>query len=91
VAVNGASHGTSTRQTGVTGPRITTPVSPVVGEGDDPAEAHPTSIVAAVAIAITTCSRVIALCVEADLVLGVEADLQVRLMVVSATVRIGRN
>jgi hypothetical protein len=33
VALNGASHGTSTRQTGVTGPRTTTPVRPVEGDG----------------------------------------------------------
>src|SRR5258706_11018668 len=41
VAPNGASHGTSTRQTGVIGPRTTTPVSPVVG--DRPADAQPAS------------------------------------------------
>jgi len=38
LALNGASHGTSTRQTGVIGPRRTTPVRPVVGDG--PADAH---------------------------------------------------
>jgi hypothetical protein len=37
-ALNGASHGTSTRQTGVIGPRTTTPARPVVGDG--PADAH---------------------------------------------------
>src|SRR5437764_12149756 len=33
VALKGASHGTSTRHTGVIGPRETVPVSPVVGVG----------------------------------------------------------
>ena len=83
VALNGASHGTSTRQTGVTGPRMTIPVRPVVVVGVDPADAHAAIVVAAAEIAINTrCQRVIA---------WIGADLEVRLMVLSATGSIRRS
>jgi hypothetical protein len=59
-------------------------VRPVVVDGVDPADAHAAIVVAAAEIAITTrCQRVITVYVE--------ADLQVRLMVVSATVGMRRS